>query len=123
MDVHPGEELLAYFDAGRIAPSECRNSQRQPTQVRATVLSIVWNKRPVVDTMNTATLKFLGMVSEISRPGLYCDQMERITVSVAGAEPLYAELRLPNTFGWEVGQRVVVMIVTESVERDNQAAA
>jgi len=43
-------------------------------------------------------------------PGLYLDHVERVTVSVEGAEPLYAELRLPNLSRWMVGQRVVVTI-------------
>jgi hypothetical protein len=39
--------------------------------------------------------------------------VERVTVSVEGAEPLYAELRLPNLSRWTVGQRVVVTIEAE----------
>jgi len=31
-------------------------------------------------------------------------------VFVEGAEPLYAELRVPNRQGWSVGQRVTVVI-------------
>jgi hypothetical protein len=34
-------------------------------------------------------------------------------VSVDGAEPLYAELRLPNQQGWAVGQKVMVTIVPD----------
>ena len=60
--------------------------------------------------MNTSSLKLTGNISEISRPGLYLDSVERITVRVEGAEPLYAELRFPNQPGWRVGQNVVVTI-------------
>jgi hypothetical protein len=55
-------------------------------------------------------VQLLGNVSEISRSGLYEDHRERITVAVEGAEPLYAEIRLPNDKGWAVGQRVKVVI-------------
>jgi hypothetical protein len=51
-----------------------------------------------------------GNITEVSRPGLYLDHQERVTVSVEGAEPLYAELRLPNEQGWSVGQKVMVTI-------------
>jgi hypothetical protein len=60
--------------------------------------------------VNEASVKLTGSISEISRPGLYMDAVERVTVSVEGAEPLYAELRLPNLSRWAVGQRVVVTI-------------
>ena len=61
--------------------------------------------------MNTSSLKLTGNISEISRAGLYSDRRERVTVSVEGAEPLYAELRVPNDQGWTVGQKVMVTIV------------
>ena len=60
------------------------------------------------------TLRLNGNVSEISRSELYQDRQERITVAVEGAEPLYAELRLPNVLGWMVGQRLVLVIITSS---------
>ena len=60
--------------------------------------------------MSVASIKFTGNISEISRPGLYMDKVERVTVSVEGAEPLYAELRLPNVSRWTLGQKVVVTI-------------
>ena len=60
------------------------------------------------------TLRLNGNVSEISRSELYPDRQERITVAVEGAEPLYAELRLPNVLGWMVGQRLVLVIITSS---------
>jgi hypothetical protein len=55
------------------------------------------------------TVRLAGNVSEI-RPGLYLDKRERVTVSVEGAEPLYAELRVPNDVGWKLGQKVMVTI-------------
>jgi hypothetical protein len=67
--------------------------------------------------MNTNSVRLVGNISEVSRPGLYADSRERVTVSVEGAEPLYAELRLPNEQGWRVGQRVMVTIDSaDSVE-------
>jgi hypothetical protein len=62
------------------------------------------------------TLRLNGNVSEISRSELYQDRQERITVSIEGAEPLYAELRFPNALGWMVGQRLVLVIITSSEE-------
>lgn len=61
--------------------------------------------------VNTHDLRLVGNISDISRPGLYEDYQERVTVSVEGAEPLYAELRLPNRAGWVVGQKVLVVII------------
>jgi len=60
--------------------------------------------------VSTSSVRLVGNISEISRPGLYADHRERVTVSVEGAEPLYAELRLPNEQGWKVGQKVMVSI-------------
>lgn len=68
--------------------------------------------------MTTASLRLSGTVSDICRPGPYPDQVERVTVSVDGAEPLYAELRLPNTLRWSLGQKVVVVIVALSPEHE-----
>lgn len=61
--------------------------------------------------VNTQNLRLVGNISDISRPGLYEDYQERVTVSVEGAEPLYGELRLPNRAGWVVGQKVLVVII------------
>jgi len=61
--------------------------------------------------VSTSSVRLAGNISEISRAGLYSDRRERVTVSVEGAEPLYAELRLPNDQGWSVGQKVMVAIV------------
>jgi hypothetical protein len=60
--------------------------------------------------LSTRTLKLTGNITEISRAGLYEDHRERVTVFVEGAEPLYAELRLPNRQGWNLGQRVLIVI-------------
>jgi hypothetical protein len=65
--------------------------------------------------MNAPGVKLTGNISEISRPGLYIDKVERVTVCVEGAEPLYAELRLPNISGWRIGQKVVVTIEPDGV--------
>jgi hypothetical protein len=62
------------------------------------------------------SVRMTGNITEISRPGLYSDHRERVTVSVEGAEPLYAELRLPNDRGWSVGQRVMVTIAPTETE-------
>ena len=63
--------------------------------------------------MNTLGVKLFGSVTDLSRSGIYEDKVERVTVSVVGAEPLYAELRLPNKEGWQVGQRVTVTIAPD----------
>jgi hypothetical protein len=61
--------------------------------------------------VNSHNLRLVGNISGISQPGFYEDYQERVTVSVEGAEPLYAELRLPNRAGWVVGQKVLVVII------------
>jgi hypothetical protein len=66
--------------------------------------------------VNTHNLRLAGNISDISRAGLYEDHQERVTVSIEGAEPLYAELRLPNQPGWALGQKVVVMIMPDLPE-------
>jgi hypothetical protein len=60
--------------------------------------------------VNAAGVRLTGNISDISRAGLYMDQVERVTICVEGAEPLYAELRVPNSSNWIVGQKVVVTI-------------
>lgn len=67
--------------------------------------------------MNAVAVKFSGNVTDISRSGIYEDNVERVTVSVLGAEPLYAELRVPNKEGWQVGQRVTVTIAPTDADR------
>lgn len=66
--------------------------------------------------MSEHSVRMTGNITEISRPGLYLDHRERGTVSVEGAEPLYAELRLPNDRGWSVGQKVMVTIAPTDTE-------
>ena len=75
---------------------------------RQTITRYLSDRRRLVSAHG---VRLAGDVSEISRPGLYIDQRERVTVSVHGAEPLYAELRVPNEQGWKVGQKLVVVIV------------
>ena len=60
--------------------------------------------------MSPASLRLTGNVSDIRRPVYSSDNQEQVTVSVEGAEPLYAEIRIPNKQGWRLGQKVVVMI-------------
>lgn len=67
--------------------------------------------------MNTGIVKLMGNITEISRAGLYSDHRERVTVSVEGAEPLYAELRVPNEEGWDVGQKVLITIAPANPKR------
>ena len=57
------------------------------------------------------SFRLAGNVSEISRRDLYQDHQERITLWVEGAEPLYAEIRVPNVHQWLVGQRVLLIIM------------
>jgi hypothetical protein len=54
-------------------------------------------------------LVLVGRVTEV-RPRMCLERREYVTVSVEGAEPLYAELRLRNRHGWTLGQRVVITI-------------
>jgi hypothetical protein len=60
--------------------------------------------------MNSVGVKFSGNITDISRSGIYEDKVERVTVSVFDPEPLYAELRVPNKEGWQVGQKATVTI-------------
>ena len=61
--------------------------------------------------MRDQELRLIGKIIEVSRGGLYVDRQERVTVQVDGAEPLYAELRLPNERAWAIGQEVLISIV------------
>lgn len=63
------------------------------------------------------TVRLAGNVSDI-RPGLYLDKRERVTVSVEGAEPFYAELRVPNDVGWKLGQKVMVTIAPTDTDEE-----
>lgn len=51
--------------------------------------------------MSPASLRLIGNVSDICRPVYSSDNQEQVTVSVEGAEPLYAEIRIPNKQGVE----------------------
>src|ERR1700730_6765397 len=57
--------------------------------------------------MSPASLRLIGNSSDIQ---------EQVTVSLEGAEPLYAEIRIPNKQGWRLGQKVVVMIAPVSAD-------
>jgi hypothetical protein len=50
-------------------------------------------------------------VTDVLHRGLRPDQPEYVTFLVEGAEPLWAEIRLPNTHGWRVGERVSIAII------------
>jgi hypothetical protein len=70
--------------------------------------------------INARMVKLVGNITEISRAGLYEDHWERVTVFVEGAEPLYAELRLPNKEGWNLGQRMLIVIVPADPDDSEQ---
>lgn len=65
--------------------------------------------------MSPASLRLIGNVSDICRP-VYSSNNQEVTVSVEGAEPLYAEIRIANKHGWSLGQKVVVMIAPVSAD-------
>jgi hypothetical protein len=69
------------------------------------------------------TLRLAGSVTEVSRRGLYLDERERITVAVEGAEPLYAEIRVPNTQGWVLGQKLMLIMVVNATSYAREIAA
>jgi hypothetical protein len=73
--------------------------------------------------MPIETLRLAGSVTEVSRRGLYLDERERITVAIEGAEPLYAEIRVPNTQGWVLGQRLMVIMVVNATSYAREIAA
>ena len=70
--------------------------------------------------INPRIVKLAGNISEISRAGLYEDHRERVTILVEGAEPLYAELRLPNKEGWNLGQKMLIVIVPADTNDSEQ---
>lgn len=70
--------------------------------------------------INASMVKLAGNITEISRAGLYEDHRERVTVSVEGAEPLYAELRLPRKEGWTLGQKMLIVIVPAELDQWDQ---
>ena len=43
--------------------------------------------------MNVVGVKFSGSVTDLSRSGIYEDKVERVTVSVVGAEPYMPNMR------------------------------
>ena len=79
---------------------------------------LIGNSRPIEDggergtVVNTQSMRLDGRVGNISQACFYEDHQERITIEVEGAETLYAELRLLNQYGWVVGQKVLVVIMT-----------
>ena len=73
--------------------------------------------------MPIETLRLAGSVTEVSRRGLYLDERERITVAIEGAEPLYAEIRVPNTQGWVLGQKLMLIMVVNATSYAREIAA
>ena len=61
--------------------------------------------------MHTKKLLLDGRVTDVLHRGLQPDQPEFVTFLVEGAEPLWAEIRLPNIHGWTVGERVSIAII------------
>jgi len=52
-----------------------------------------------------------GVVTEVCSPGYDPVRREYVTFSIAGAEPLWAEFRVPNYNGWTVGDAVAISVV------------
>jgi hypothetical protein len=52
-----------------------------------------------------------GVVTEVSNPGYGAAPQDYVTFSVDGAEPLWAEFRVPNNHGWKVGDAVAISVV------------
>ncbi len=67
-------------------------------------------------------LKFTGIVTQILPANVYFDQ-ERLTVTIEGGEPLYAELRIPNTHKWILGQRLTITILAAESKEVSGASA
>jgi hypothetical protein len=53
-----------------------------------------------------------GTVTDVSSPRYGLDCNEQVTFSIDGAEPFWAEVRLPNQHGWVVGDRLSISIVS-----------
>jgi hypothetical protein len=51
-----------------------------------------------------------GTVTDVSSPRYGLDCSEQVTFSIDGAEPFWAEVRLPNQHGWVVGDRLSISI-------------
>jgi hypothetical protein len=57
------------------------------------------------------SMLLFGVVSEVCSPGYGSVRREYVTFSVAGAEPLWADFRVPNDHGWTVGDAVAISVV------------
>src|ERR1700680_2560049 len=94
--------------------STASNSQLlRPTQSFSTANGKKGSWRCV---MSPASLRLIGNVSDICRPVYSSDNQEQVTVSVEGAEPLYAAHRIPHKQGWRHGQKGVVVIAPVSAD-------
>jgi len=60
-----------------------------------------------------------GRVTDVSRSIGYAEQ---VTFTVEGAIPLWAEVRLPNSHGWVVGDQLSISIVCEERKTTREAA-
>lgn len=63
-----------------------------------------------------------GRVTDVSRPRVGLDCGEQVTFAVDGAVPLWAEVRLPNSHGWVVGDLLLISIVCEDRKTTREAA-
>jgi hypothetical protein len=122
--LHLREELLLEAGGGRM-PLLKRLAEGDSDMIELTALALrmpgipdlIGNSRPIKDggergtVVSTQSVRLDGRIGNISQACFYEDHHERITVEVDGTEPLYAELRLPNQYGWVVGQRVLVVIM------------
>jgi hypothetical protein len=64
-----------------------------------------------------------GRVTEVLHRGLQPDQPQYVTIFVEGAEPLWAEIRLPNKHGWKVGERVSISIISVLQRQEENISA
>ena len=55
--------------------------------------------------MSPASLRLIGNVSDICRPVYSSDNQEQVTVSVEGAEPLYARSAFPTSKGGDLAKK------------------
>jgi hypothetical protein len=63
-----------------------------------------------------------GRVTNVSRCRFSLDQGEQVTFTVDDAVPLWAEVRLPNSHGWVVGDLLSISIVCEKSKTTREAA-
>lgn len=74
-----------------------------------------------VDVNEDKRVLLSGVVTSVSTVGCPSDKREHVTFAVDGAEPLWAEFRVPNNHGWTVGDKVAISVV--HVERRSTVEA